>query len=290
MKEYKLTQCKSVHALSVCRKMNVMVLIYQETLRGWFVVFVYSTWLIFTYRICVCSCSILRVNIKTNVEIFGVYTRCRHINPLLCLIYVVTVGKPLLPTFVFQWNELKMQLCVCVCVDISFFIHVRINHCPVPGVCGLDSSRDLLFTPEALLSLFSSLSGCSASPFFSSTEYFKMQKCQHETLNPGHNWTKSWTLKCFYSRRKCFNPPLYCHYLFFLLCLWLNWMYTHSCWSICAMCRAVPHRVRVRSQLYVVGFYPLERLLFPFLSLSAWGASFRFTIPLCLQLDFWGAL
>lgn len=106
-------------------------------------------------------------------------------------------------------------VCVCVCVDISFFIHVRINHCPVSGVCGLDSSRDLLFTPEALLSLFSSLAGCSASPFFSSTEYFKMQKCQHETLNPGRNWTKSWTLKCFYSRRKCFNPPLYCHYLFF---------------------------------------------------------------------------
>lgn len=30
-----------------------------------------------------------------------------------------------------------MQLCVCVCVDISFFIHVRVNHHPVSGVCYL---------------------------------------------------------------------------------------------------------------------------------------------------------
>lgn len=35
-------------------------------------------------------------------------------------------------------NELNKKCnCVCVCVDISFFIHVRVNHHPVSGVCYL---------------------------------------------------------------------------------------------------------------------------------------------------------
>ena len=81
------------------------------TVRGWYL-----------HPDYVCSYSILHVYIKPTWK-YSVYIHAVDtLTPLFCRIYVVTVGKPLLSVFVFQWNELKMQLCVCVCVCVWIFL------------------------------------------------------------------------------------------------------------------------------------------------------------------------
>lgn len=101
----------------------------------------------------------------------------------------------------FSNEELNMQACVCVCSS---------------SICARDrSSRDPLFTLFPLSpSSYTLISWCpsfSFSFFPSSAECFKMQKYQRVSLNPRHSRTKSQTLECLYSWRKCFGPLLYCH-------------------------------------------------------------------------------
>lgn len=133
-------------------------------------------------------------------------------------------------------NELKMQMCMCV--SLYFFMCLIIAAASLSSVvfhCVTFFSSSfcapLILWHSALLF------------FFSSTEYFKMQKCQHETLNPRHNWTKNWTLECFYSWRKWFIPLLYCHSVCLFIYLFVfrvYRIYTSLSLSICPLCNRHP--------------------------------------------------
>lgn len=101
-----------------------------------------------------------------------------------------------------------MSFCVhilyCMC---SVFVFCNLIHCVTVFLLLKLLLFSLLKTwfPDAPLFYFSLLLNISGP-----------EKCWHETLNLRRMWTKSWTLECFYSWRKCFSHFLYPHCVSYL--------------------------------------------------------------------------
>lgn len=102
--------------------------------------------------------------------------------------------------YLFSNEELNMQVCVCVCL-----FHMSLNCCSISQVSFSVPCVTFFSLVKLSLSQNTLIFWCSTL-FFCSTEYFKMQKCQHGTLNPRHIWTKGCSLECFYGWGETFCP------------------------------------------------------------------------------------
>lgn len=176
-------------------------------------VFVYSMWW------CFHSWYVLMCKYQQHTEMFYVYVYVwiysvdTKIEEELILLMINTYSHSWKASInEFSSEELKMK--VCVGVIVFLWIHLLIIYPSLEPFFFFFLFFWSLAWPS--FHLWSSLlfylpsntliSGHSALLFCSSR-----RKCQHETLNLRHNWTKSSTLECFYSWRKYFSPPLYCH-------------------------------------------------------------------------------
>lgn len=167
--------------------MNVMVFTCQKTLMGWFACLCLQC-VIFTFRRCVdvlslqqlfmCkyqkTCRVVQRVCKVSIPKSSGRVIFSCVNRLLCQMYVVTAGKPLLSAFVFQWNELKnIQACVHI-----FFLFMRfINYW---------SHRVTFFSPMKL-TFFFSFSLSSNTPIFCFSIFlfhWMFQAAEMPTWNP----------------------------------------------------------------------------------------------------------
>lgn len=130
--------------------------------------------------------NVYTVSIKKGIQLMN--------NPLLFQIYVASVGRPLLSAFVLQWRikyaSVRVPLFLCLCSSIaapSFFFYLihRVTVFPL---------------------VYKNFPTCRNANMKSGTS--------------GANWTKSWTLECFYSWRKSFST--------FLFSIWVHRIYTYS--------------------------------------------------------------
>lgn len=185
----------------------------------------------------------------------------------------------------FSSEELKMK--VCVGVIVFLWIHLLIMYPslePFFFFFFFDPSRDPLFTCEALC-FFISLQ----IPWFPDTQLF------YFAPQDGNANMKPWTSGTIEQRAQLLSAfiaegnilvLLYIAIKFYLFICHLEFISIHV--------KTLVHRKTLhhRSCLFVVSAVRHWVDVFPALSFrSAWGASFFcFAIPLCLQLDFSGAL